>query len=82
MSELKGLAPTSKDKLGCWVYKNKYVFIKQLYGEETKLTSSRKSLISLTLNCVWVRGRLIEEFCVKTFTCKFNMQISYVCMHF
>ncbi|XP_073725919.1 kelch domain-containing protein 2 [Misgurnus anguillicaudatus] len=26
MSELKGLAPTSKDKLGCWVYKNKLVY--------------------------------------------------------
>lgn len=26
MSDLKGLAPTSKDKLGCWVYKNKLVY--------------------------------------------------------
>ncbi|MGH0190189.1 UNVERIFIED_CONTAM: hypothetical protein FKN15_042955 [Acipenser sinensis] len=26
MKELKGMPPTSKDKLGCWVYKNKLVF--------------------------------------------------------
>ncbi|XP_062863887.1 kelch domain-containing protein 2 [Trichomycterus rosablanca] len=26
MKDLKGLAPTAKDKLGCWVYKNRLVF--------------------------------------------------------
>ncbi|KAI7804373.1 kelch domain-containing protein 2 [Triplophysa rosa] len=26
MNDIKGLAPTSKDKLGCWVYKNKLVY--------------------------------------------------------